>query len=81
MKGTEQVAQRMQLAQDNFVEIVQANTNANRVEAVKLLTAYIKNKIVKLDAVGGRYNVKHGAFYDKDVLQKNIDDIRTGKLK
>ena len=42
-------------------------------EADKILMVYQKERIVKLDWGIGHYNVKHGAFMAKDVLQRALD--------
>jgi hypothetical protein len=36
------------------------------------VTFYRKIKVVKLDAIGGTITVKHGAFWDADVIRKAL---------
>ena len=67
------IADRMINAVDNFVETIQSISGCNKAEAEKVLAVYRKNKIVKLDAVIGRYSVKHGVFLDKEVIKNAID--------
>lgn len=42
-------------------------------QADKILKVYQKERIVKLDWGIGHYNVKHGAFMEKNVLQRALD--------
>lgn len=42
-------------------------------QADKILSVYIKLKIVKLDWGIGRYNVKHGAFLDNNALNNALN--------
>lgn len=67
-QGLKNVAQRIVNAENNFKEIVQGITGCTVEQADSVLRKYIRAKFVKLDAVGGRYSVKHGSSLDKDVL-------------
>ena len=68
--GCSMIAQRMANAFDGLVENLSSlggiSTDAARVVA----KSYIRNRYVKLDAVGGTYNAKHGAFFDRDVIER-----------
>jgi len=68
MQGTRQVAERMVNAQKAFVQLVMEK-GFTRKQAEKIMTVYLKNKIAKLDAAMGRITVKHGAFWELDVLR------------
>lgn len=70
--GLQAVAKRIVNAENNFIEGVMER-GFTLEEAAKVLREYRKLKVVKLDAVNGVYKVKHGAYWDKDVLQKAVE--------
>lgn len=65
----EAIAQRMVNAQQNFIEIIRERTSCTEAEAVKAFETLKKLRLIKLDAVGGRYTVKHGAYLEPDALR------------
>lgn len=71
--GTRAVASRMVNAGNDFVGVL-VGMGYTKDQAEKILAKYIKLKVIKLDAVGGKYSVKHGAFLDKDVLDRALKD-------
>lgn len=42
-------------------------------EAQKVATFYKKNRLVKLDAIHGTAHVKHGAYYNRDVILRALE--------
>ena len=68
----EAIAQRTVNAEDAFIEMLGNMHNYSSVDAAKILRVYRKLKCVKLDAVGGRYTVKHGAFLDREVCDRAL---------
>jgi hypothetical protein len=70
MNGTKQVAQRMVNAYENLVANLVDLGHITFAEAQHAADYYVKHKIVKMDAVGGRYILKHGIFADADVIQR-----------
>lgn len=72
MQGTKQIAQRIVKAENEFAATVQEITGCSRDEAFKALATMRKLKVVKLDAVIGRYTAKHGAFMEADPLRNAI---------
>ncbi|AVA38317.1 MULTISPECIES: hypothetical protein [Cupriavidus] len=72
MEGTKQVAQRIVNAEENFADTVQEITGCTRDEAFKALVTMRKLRVVKLDPIGGRYNVTHGIYLERDVLRNAI---------
>ena len=42
-------------------------------QGVAILRLYLQEKIVKLDWGIGRYNVRHGAFLNADVLNRALE--------
>lgn len=67
-----QIAQRIVNAENNFIELVMNAGKCSKDEAEKVFNLYRKEKFIKLDAVGGTYKVKHGQFWDYEVLQRAI---------
>ncbi len=67
--GTRAVGQRMANADLRFLETVQEK-GFTAAEAERVFRYYVKHRIIKLDAVGGVWSVKHGVFWDTDVLKK-----------
>lgn len=80
-EGNRATAQRMINAENNFIESLMTAADISRGDAVKVLAMYRKAKVVKMDAVGGRISVKHGAFWDADVIRKALAQacIRRGQ--
>ena len=72
-QGLKDVAQRIVNAENNFADTVQEVTSCTRKEAFKVLALYRKFKMVKLDAVCGRYTVNHGSFWEEHVLRNAIE--------
>lgn len=69
--GTRAIAQRMVNAANGFIENTM-DLGFTRDEAHKILEVYRREKIVKLDAVGGVYRYSHGAFVDADVMRRAL---------
>jgi hypothetical protein len=70
--GFQAVAQRIVNAEAHFVGLVREITGCNETEAVKAFGTMRKLKVIKLDAVNGRYNAKHGAFMEATALRNAI---------
>ncbi|CAG9236907.1 hypothetical protein PSP6_700006 [Paraburkholderia tropica] len=65
----EAIAQRMANAQRNFIGIIRERTSCTEADATKAFETLKRLRLIKLDAVGGRYTVKHGAYLEPDVLR------------
>jgi hypothetical protein len=74
--GCQNVAQRIINAQEHFVALLAEIASIHHVDARKVFGAYRKAKVIKLDAVGGRYNVKHGAFLECEVIRNTLRNIQ-----
>lgn len=72
-KGFEAMAIRMWNAEVAFVETVCRITGITETQAKKVLAVYLKVKVIKLDAVNGVYKIKHGAFYEADVIMRAVN--------
>ena len=71
--GTRAVAQRIVNAEQLFVRNVMEFAALSHEDAYKVLREFVKRKAVKLDAVNARYDLKHGAFWDKAVFTRAIE--------
>jgi hypothetical protein len=67
------IATRMQNAYDGLVTNLVELGGINDVEAGMVADLYIRKRLVRLDMVGGRYNVKHGAYFDRAVILNALD--------
>ena len=72
-KHTSQIAQRIVNAGQEFVENLMQLSGCTKAEAEKVFALYRKERLVKRDAVHGRYSVTHGAFLDADVIRRAIE--------
>lgn len=70
LPGLKAVASRIVAAEENFIATLIDIGGIDRVAAERVLAYYRKNKLVKLDSVGGRMTVKHGALLDADIIRK-----------
>jgi cystathionine beta-lyase family protein involved in aluminum resistance len=70
MNGTKQVAQRMVNAENRFLDTVMEIGKITHNEALRVLAAYRKAKVVKMDPVMGDFHIKHGAFMEAGVIQR-----------
>jgi len=69
------LATRMGNADLDFLEEVKRRTGCTDKEASKVYRVYLKHKVMKRESgTGGRWIVKHGAFWDADVLQRAITE-------
>lgn len=58
----------------SLIEFIATQGDISKAQAEKVVTFYRKNRIVKHNAHDG-YQVKHGAFYDRDVILKALAQI------
>ena len=68
--GNKNTAIRFINAENNFLSYLTERAGITEAEAVKVLALYRKMKVIKIDAVVGQWNVKHGAFLDADVIRR-----------
>ena len=71
-QGCKDMAQRMANARLNFCESLSESFDLSLNDAETVLDAFVRAKAVKLDAVNGRYNLKHGAFWDRTVINRAL---------
>ena len=67
------IAQRIENAAAEFIESVREQFGTTTAEAEKVLRVFRKTKAVKLDPVGGRYRLTHGAFWESEVIRRAIE--------
>jgi hypothetical protein len=67
------LAIRYQNAETSFINDVMEQFNFTEKEATKILQVYKKVKAVKIDPLGGRAILSHGAFWDKEVMQRALN--------
>lgn len=70
--GNYATANRIVNAENSFIECLMTAASITHAEAEKVLAIYRKSRAVKLDAVGGTLTVKHGAFWDRDVILRAL---------
>ncbi len=63
---------RIENAHENFTETLMRLGGINKVEAAKVKSFYLKNKIAKLDTGIGRISVKHGVYLEKSVIKDAV---------
>jgi hypothetical protein len=71
-KAFQDIAQRLVNAEENFIASLMEFGGITRAEATRVFDLYRREKLIKRDAVGGVYNVKHGAFLDRDVIRRAL---------
>jgi hypothetical protein len=69
-KGFEAVAQRQVNAENRFVDSVVEQFGLSRDDATSAWNYYLKNKLVKVDSVGGQYNLTDGRLWDAGALKQ-----------
>jgi hypothetical protein len=76
------IAERMVSAEKSFCELVIDRIGCTKEEAEKVLSVYLKEKIAKMDAVNGKITLKHGIFWENDILKNAIngDDFEKSVL-
>jgi hypothetical protein len=66
--GAKEIGERGANAQISFVEMVQEQFGFTKTEAGKIWTVYRKCKVVKIDWATGRFQVTHGAYWEKEPM-------------
>lgn len=69
-KGAAGIAQRQANAANKFVDSVQEQFGLSREDAGKAWNHFVKNKLVKIDLVGGQYSLADGRLWDGDVMRQ-----------
>ncbi len=61
---------------ESLRETIQDITDCSLPVAIKVTDYYQKERILKLDGVDGSLSLAHGAFMDKDVLERCIERVK-----
>ena len=75
MNGCKSIAQRIVNAENKFIDEVVEQFNFTSEQAEKIMTVYRKFKIVKIDAVTGQFELKHGAFWDRIPMENALKEV------
>jgi len=67
------IAQRIVNAETSFIACMEDGYGLTEDEALRVFNLYMKERIIKVDAVMGSWTVKHGAFLDKETIQKAVE--------
>lgn len=80
LPGTKAIVQRAYNADKAYDEALMERAGITAAQAAKVRELHLKKRIAKRDWVGGRINVTHGAFLEKDAIL-NALDLANGKAK
>jgi len=72
MKHSEAIAQRLTNSDQWLVEILAETAEISLEDAEKVAAIYKRHKVVKRDALFGRYLFKHGAFIEKETILNSL---------
>jgi hypothetical protein len=68
MKHSEAIAQRLVDSDQWLIELLAETAEISLDDAEKVAAIYKRHKVVKRDAMMGKYLFKHGAFLDKETI-------------
>ena len=80
-KGASGIAQRQANAANNFINSVQEQFGLSKEDAGKAWDHFVKNKLVKIDAVGGQYTLTDGRLWDGEVIRRAANNEAQPKPK
>ena len=69
-QGFKNMAARIVQAENDFLETLCSLGEISQDQAQAVFAHYKANGGIKLDAVIGRYSVKHGALLDRDLIRE-----------
>lgn len=69
----EAMLQRIENGHQAFVEVLRAAGDISQADALRVKTLYLKHRLAKMDTGIGRISVKHGAYLERDVIQRAVD--------
>lgn len=72
-KSFEDMAIREKNAIDRFIAICVEQYGFTEKEGEKILNVYLKEKAAKIDYGIGKVIIKHGAFWNKEVLDRALE--------
>lgn len=69
----QQIAQRIANAEANLTATLVEMGGISEGEAMRVATFYKKEKLVRLDLTNQRYTVKHGGYWERDVIRRAVE--------
>lgn len=69
-RGARGMAERGEHARERFLAYAEKHGGLSRIEAERVLAAYQKHRVIRLDHVTGAFHVKHGGFLDRETLRR-----------
>ncbi len=69
------INQRFVDAENSFLEVLQTQGGISRNGAEKVLAAWKKHKLVKVDSFDGRISVKHGGLLDRENILESFRHV------
>lgn len=75
MSELSNILQRNQNAYSHLVQTLKDAGELTDTQARAAAAFYLKHKLAKLDNIGGRSTVKHGAFLARDVIRRSLEPL------
>ncbi len=72
MKGSFAIEQRRINAEKKFIDNVTEQFGYSKEQAICILNVFIKVKAVKFDSGIGSYQLKHGIYWEKEVMDRAL---------
>lgn len=72
MNGISDMMIRQQNGINSFLTSVQEQFGKTEAEAIHIYNVFLGEKIVKIDPVMGQFEISHGAFWDRDVMDRAL---------
>jgi hypothetical protein len=73
MSSLKDMAIREMNAGNNFITSLVEQFDLSPDQAEKVLTVFIKVKAVKLNRTMGKFELRHGAFWEKEVIERALN--------
>ncbi len=68
--GLRGMAQRSVDAENKFLAYAMEHGRLDRAQAQAAMATFRKARVIRFDAVGGTFHIKHGAFLEPDVIRR-----------
>lgn len=78
-QATRAIAQRIVNAHLGFQDVLVEIAGIERLDAERVTNFYLTKKLAKLDPVGGRISVKHGAYLDRAAILAAVEQSKVQK--
>lgn len=74
-QGLKNIARRSVNAHFKFINAVMEQFGKTEQEALKVLHVFKKFGAVKLDAISGQFTLKDGRFWEKEVINRALNEV------